>query len=184
MMIQFFFLSLIDEENKKTEYALFTEITDLIEVIIWPLAVITIVLFFRKHLAEIIGKVGSIKASASGFSMSFQESIDKLIVDNSQSLPTISKSSNGIGKKSPLEQLKALNINLRTDLKFLAKENGVDTSDLSVEEIGNALCDKGVMTRQKLKAFLGLYQLTQSDDPNISQAQVDHVKLILNDLDI
>ncbi len=59
-----------------TEPDAFTQIIDLLEVIIWPLTVFGGLLLFRKHFSKLISSLGSIKAGTQGFEMNFIE--DKL----------------------------------------------------------------------------------------------------------
>ena len=160
----------------------FTEITEFVAVIIWPLAVVAIMMLFRKNISNVIGRVGSIEASTTGFSLNFKDNMEQLLSENLQGLPSISKSSIQVSTQSPIDQLKTIRTNLKTDLKLLARENGIDSSEFTLAEIGDQLCHKGKFTRQKLKAFLALYELTNSEDPLISQSQVDSVKLIVKDL--
>ena len=71
----------VTNELKKTEEALndstvFQDIINLLDVIIWPIALIIALYMFKEHIGRIIKSLGSIKAGASGFELNFIE--DKL----------------------------------------------------------------------------------------------------------
>lgn len=158
----------------------FTEITDLIDKIVWPLAVVVILLIYKKYLAGVISRVGSFSANASGISMTFQDKLDQL----PKSVKLLTKTGVNVVANSPNEQLRAIRSQMETDLKFFATKIGMDVTDLSMSEIFVQLKDKGKITNQKSKAFTALYELAGSTDPGISQSQVDQVKLMVNDLNL
>ena len=49
----------------------FQQVINLLEIIIWPITLLIGLLFFKDQIAKVINSVGSIKAGASGFEMSF-----------------------------------------------------------------------------------------------------------------
>lgn len=158
----------------------FTEITELIDKIVWPLAVVVILLIYKKYLAGVISRVGSFSANASGISMTFQDKLDQL----PKSVKLLTKSGVQVAAQSPNDQLRNLKLQMEADINKLAANNGIDSTSLSMSEIFTQLKDKGKLTNQKSKAFIALYELAGSTDPGISQSQVDQVKLMVNDLDI
>lgn len=52
----------------------FQDIVHLIDVIIWPIALIIGLYMFKGQIAKVINSIGSIKASTTGFEMNFMES--------------------------------------------------------------------------------------------------------------
>ena len=160
--------------------SIFTEVTDLIDKIVWPLAVVAILLIYKKYLSGVISRVGSFSANTSGISLTFQDKLDQL----PSSVKLLTKSGVHVLPDSPNEQLRTIRSQMEIDLKVFATNNGIDDPDLSMSEIFAQLKDKGKMTNQKSKAFITLYELAGSMDPGISQSQVDQVKLMVNDLNL
>lgn len=160
--------------------SIFTEVTDLIDKIVWPLAVVVILLIYKKYLAGVISRVGSFSANTSGISMTFQDKLDQL----PNAVKLLTKSGVNVAPDSPNEQLRTIRSQMETDLKTMATNSGIDVTDLSMSEIFGQLKEKGKMTNQKSKAFIALYELAGSTDPGISQSQVDQVKLMVNDLNL
>ncbi|PTM06624.1 MAG: hypothetical protein DA407_11585 [Bacteroidetes bacterium] len=69
------------------------QIINLLDVIIWPIAMIIGLLLFKNHIGKVISSLGSIKAGATGFEMNFIE--DKL----QEATKLIGIGSNGITAK-------------------------------------------------------------------------------------
>ncbi|NND52469.1 MAG: hypothetical protein HKN54_08680 [Flavobacteriaceae bacterium] len=172
------------EAAKKVAKSLFTEITELVEVLAWPMAVVAILLIYKKYISGVISRVGSFKADASGISMTFQDKIEQAVSQAPKLLKSVSKSGVSMMSDSPNDQLKKCNIQLENDLKRKGRRNNIDVSNLSVNELADKLIDTGGLTTQKAKAVKALYELTKANDPKISQSQVDQVKLMVNELDL
>ena len=167
-------------ETDAVSKSIFTEVTDLIDKIVWPLAVVVILLIYKKYLAGVISRVGSFSANTSGISMTFQDKLDQL----PNAVKLLTKSGVNVVQGSPNEQLRTIRSQMEADLKAMATNCGIEVNDLSMSEIFGQLKDKGKMTNQKSKAFIALYELAASTDPGISQSQVDQVKLMVNDLNL
>jgi hypothetical protein len=167
-------------EEEAISKTTFTEITELIDKIVWPLAVVVILLIYKKYLAGVISRVGSFSANASGISMTFQDKLDQL----PKSVKLLTKSGVQVAAQSPNDQLRNIKSQMEADIKNLATNSGIDTTSLTMSEIFAQLKDKGKLTNQKSKAFTALYELAGSTDPGISQSQVDQVKLMVSDLDL
>ncbi|NNK87156.1 MAG: hypothetical protein HKO90_02635, partial [Flavobacteriaceae bacterium] len=167
-----------------------TEIKDLIDVLIWPLTLIICFMIFRKQLRELIGKVGSFKATKDGLEMTFQDKLESI-----QTLPAL-KAVGGISKsggqikikgskaKSPYEELLELRDVLNSKIVGKARGLKIETDNMSNIAISDKLKEVGGITLQQAKAFKALIDLTNSASPKITQAQVNEVRSLVNNLDI
>ncbi|SDS56391.1 hypothetical protein SAMN04515667_2459 [Formosa sp. Hel1_31_208] len=62
-----------DTEKTVDDPKIFHDIINLLDVIIWPIALIIGLYMFKDHIGRVIKSLGSIKAGASGFEMNFME---------------------------------------------------------------------------------------------------------------
>lgn len=58
-------------ENTLNNSNMFQDIINLLDVIIWPIAMVFALYMFKEHIGRIIKSLGSIKASATGFELNF-----------------------------------------------------------------------------------------------------------------
>ena len=165
------------------------EIKDLIAVIIWPLTLVICFMIFRKQLRELIGRVGSFKATKDGLEMTFQDKLDDLKALPALKAAGTSKSAGTIeikGSKAgtPYEQLLELRDVLNNKIIGKAKGLNIETNNMSNLAISDKLKEVGGITLQQSKAFDALIDLTNSASPNITQSQVDQVRSLVHNLDI
>ena len=185
----------------------FEKITDLLEVIIWPLTVFGGLLLFRKHFSKLISSLGSIKAGATGFEMNFIEDklqeATKLIGIGSSGI--ISKDGGGIipkdgggiipkdgggiiPKKShaetPYQELLELQDAINQKLKSIASQNGLKVSGASNFAITSELEQNKIITShtaRQLKALIELNSLGLNS-PKIYYEQVSQMKKLFNNI--
>ena len=171
----------------------------IIEIIIWPATLVIVLFMFKKNITGIIGRIGSIEASASGLSMTFQEKIEetKKLLPQAALQPsqnasgTKSKSSvkipspkKKIQAENPYQTLLAIRDALNKEIILKAHQNNVNTDNKSSVEISNELKTIGVLTIQKTKAFQSLLDLTNAADPGISQDQANQVNHLYENLNL
>ena len=191
-----------------TEPDTFEKITNLLEVIIWPLTVFGGLLLFRKHFSKLISSLGSIKAGAQGFEMNFIE--DKLqeatkligigtsgIVskdgggifpkDGSSIIP---KDSKIIPKKShaetPYQELLELQDMINQKLKHKATQNGITLNGSSNFALTNDLVDNNIISSQTARQLKTLIELNNIglNSPKITYDQVSQMKKLFNNISL
>lgn len=165
------------------------QIIKLLDVIIWPLTVLIGLLFFRKNIGKIISSLGSIKAGAQGFEMNFIEEklqeATKLIGIGSSNIEAKS-GGNIILKESRAvtahEQLLEIRDALTNKIRDKANENNIQTNSISSIALSEKLVDNNAITRQSARNFKILIELTNVGTHSITQAQVNQVKALYNNL--
>lgn len=166
------------------------QFTALIQVLIWPLTVVICLALFRKHLADVIDRLGSFKAGSSGLEMTFQNKLDEaLTLPALKPSAAIAKSGGSIniqGSKAgtPYEQLLELRDVLNHKIRAKANELNIDTSNMSNHAISQKLKEVGGITFQNSQAFETLIELTNAASQQITQAQVNQVRALVYNLDI
>lgn len=191
-----------------TEPDTFEKITNLLEVIIWPLTVFGGLLLFRKHFSKLISSLGSIKAGAQGFEMNFIE--DKLqeatkligigtsgIVskDGGGIIPKdgssiIPKDSKIIPKKShaetPYQELLELQDMINQKLKHKATQNGITLNGSSNFALTNDLVDNNIISSQTARQLKTLIELNNIglNSPKITYDQVSQMKKLFNNISL
>jgi hypothetical protein len=191
-----------------TETDLFEKITNLLEVIIWPLTVFGGLLLFRKHFSKLISSLGSIKAGAQGFEMNFIEDklqeATKLIglgtsriiaKDGAGIIPKdggsiIPKDSTIIPKKShaesPYQELLELQDMINQKLKDKATQNGITPNSSSNFALTNQLADSNIINNQTARQLKTLIELNNIglNSPTITYNQVSQMKKLLNNISL
>ena len=175
------------------------QLIKIIEIIIWPATLVIVLFMFKKNITGIIGRIGSIEASASGLSMTFQEKIEETKKLLPEAVLSPSKDQSGTKSKSslkipsrkkkitgqtPYQTLLAIRDALNKEIIMKAHQHDVNTKGKSSIEISNELKGIGVITIQKAKAFQSLLELTNSADPGISQDQANQVNHLYENLNL
>ncbi|MDO9137517.1 MAG: hypothetical protein Q7U21_06810 [Lutibacter sp.] len=174
------------QENSST--ANFELTIKLIEVVIWPLTLFLIILFFRKSFAGVFQRLGTLKVDSSGIAMSFEKELEATKSTFELNRPEImgkGKSSFDIENASnepPFQQLMAIKQSLDKALIDLALEEGIDVSDKSGVFLCNALEAKGAISQQKSELTKSLLKLVNMARMDISQSQMDIIKKMYNAL--
>jgi len=162
----------------------FDQINVLISHIVWPIAVIVALILFRKHLANVINRLGSVEAGPAGVSISF----DKQIEETEQLLLSksgiISKS--GVQPKlsnitvrqnnSPYQELLNIREALHNQIIVKAQQFKISTENKSSLELCDALLELNEITPQNAQYFMALIDLTSSGGTDINQQQLNKVK--------
>ena len=167
-------------------------INKLIEHLIWPITLLIIFIVFRKYLSDIMRKLSGINATATGISLKFDQQIDTAIENF---LPTqdddalIAKSAIQIDEqnepvlpKTPFQQILSLRDKLNHQIILKSQDNNITTGNKSSMELKNELLKLGAISSKEANLFQTLIDLTNASDNTISQAQVNKVKLLSNNL--
>ncbi len=167
----------------------FELLIQLIEVLIWPASLVLIMWMFRRSFSGAINRMGSIKADGSGISLTFEKKIEEAKqIFNQLSTTVISKDGTSIrpsGKrKTPYEQVLAINSNLNEDIKDQAVEANVVIAGLSPQQITEKLSETGVLTIQQAKKINALQELLNAADDSISRNQADQVEMLYDKIEL
>ncbi|MCF6167093.1 hypothetical protein [Lutibacter sp.] len=168
-------------------------INNLIGNIIWPITLLIIFWVFRKHFAGIIGKLTGIEASGTGISLKFDQQIDETIenyLPSQTNGSTISKSAVQIGENStktanssnPFHQIMNIREALNHRIILKAQEQNISTKNKSSIQLKDTLVNSGAISSETGGFFKALVDLTNSSDRAITQAQVNKVQLLYNNL--
>lgn len=166
-------------------------ISDVIGHLIWPFTVLIIFWIFRKHFANIMSKLSGIEASTTGISLKFDQQIDDAIENYlpTQASTLISKSAIQISEqkepdlpKTPFQQILNLRDTLNHQIILKSQENNISTVNKLSSELKNELLKTDAITAHQAKLFQTLIDLTNASDQTVSQAQVNKVKLLYNNL--
>jgi len=164
----------------------FQQFIDLVDKIIWPVTVLAGLLFFRKHLGNVISSLGTIKAGTDGIEMTFQSKIDDVqdLIGTGNS-GAISKSSEHISilgsrAETPYQQLMEIKDTLNQKIVKKAIEFKIPTDNTSNSALIDKLKEVGAVTLQNARNINALIDLTNSGNPSINQSQVNQVKRIYN----
>jgi hypothetical protein len=183
------------------------QIINLLDVIIWPIAMILGLYMFKKHIGKIISSLGSIKAGAQGFEMNFIEDklqeATKLIGIGSSGIHAKEggginpkdggginpKSSGGITPKkshaeTPYQELLELQDSISQKLKSIASQNGITTTASSNFALTSELVDRNIIKgdlSSQLKTLIELNTLALNS-PKITFEQVSQMKILFKNL--
>jgi len=183
------------------------QIINLLDVIIWPIAMILGLYMFKKHIGKIISSLGSIKAGAQGFEMNFIEDklqeATKLIGIGSSGIHAKEggginpkdggginpKSSGGITPKkshaeTPYQELLELQDSISQKLKSIASQNGITTTASSNFALTSELVDRNIIKgdlSSQLKTLIELNTLALNSQ-KITFEQVSQMKILFKNL--
>jgi hypothetical protein len=169
------------------------QITNLLEVLVWPLTVFGGLLLFRKHFSKLINSLGSIKAGAQGFEMNFIEEklqeATKLIGIGSMEI--LAKSGSSIIPKSnhaetPYQELLELQDMINQKLKNRLSSKNITTNGASNFALVSELANNNIIDNQKARQLKSLIELTNMalNTPKISPSQVAQMKQLFNNISL
>jgi len=164
----------------------FELLIQLLEVIIWPVTLLIIILLFRRKFSSAISRLGSIKASSSGFSMTF----DSMLGAAKQKFTSLKPDSVAKSKASvlsqtthtdkPFKQLVDIKDKLEKTLVDLAQEAGMDVGQKSSKTLCKELEGRGIISGENSSLMLALMEVVNAAPLKISQTQVDDIKTLYN----
>lgn len=164
----------------------FELIIKLLEVIIWPLIFFFIMAMFRKQIAQIIDRLGSLKADSTGVSLVFEKKLAeaKQLVAKIQPKATADIVVSSDTQDLPYHQLITLRAQLEHQLHDLAQNNHIDNSNSSSFDILEKLKETGALNIKNAKAIHVLVDLINAADATTTQRQVNEVKALLNKIQL
>ena len=183
------------------------QIINLLDVIIWPIAMILGLYMFKKHIGKIISSLGSIKAGAQGFEMNFIEDklqeATKLIgigssgINAKEGVGINPKDGGGINPKSsggitpkkshaetPYQELLELQDSISQKLKSIASQNGITTTASSNFALTSELVDRNIIKgdlSSQLKTLIELNTLALNSQ-KINFEQFSQMKILFKNL--
>jgi hypothetical protein len=178
-------------EEVKEVWTTLEFISSLIGHIIWPLTMLLIILIFKKQFSSIMKKLSGIDATATGISLKFDQEIDEAIGENltEQTPRLIAKEGLKIGDKNttikevtPYHQMLSIRDGLNHKIMLKAQENNFSTQNKTNIDLKEELLRAEAISFQQAKLFQTLLQLTNSNFSNITQSQVNKVKLLYSNL--
>ena len=186
-----FLLTLITGQEAAAKTSIFKEITDLVQVLIWPITVIVALAMFRKIIAQKIEDLDEIKASpTAGLSASFKSALEN-VQANPLLLPAEGQSKSGakilvdgesIG--TPFEQLQELRAVLNGKIISKAKDLNLPVENQSAQSLAQKLKEVGGLTIQQQKAYNELINVINLAPRDIPQGQVNQVESLVSNLSI
>ncbi len=160
------------------------ELTDILEVVIWPITLLLIILMFRSSFRSAFDRLGSIKADATGFSATFEKKLEDTTQKFKKTRKVATpKSVAGVGiqgttTESPFRQLVEIKEGLNKTILDLAKDGGIDVSSMSMVNVCAVLGDKKIISKENSELMQSLITLIDSARTDITQAQVDQIKAL------
>lgn len=154
----------------------------LVEALIWPLTILIILIIFRNQFKGVLGRIGSINASSTGFSMTFDKKIEqaKKLLRGINPSKILSKESTEAfidakeSKETSFSNLLDIQANLNTFLIDIAKSSNITFQNKSSSTLSSELKEVGIITFQKFKLIESLLDIINSAD---STFKVDHLKV-------
>jgi hypothetical protein len=156
----------------------------LIEVLIWPVVFFIIILLFRKNFKEAMGRLGSLRADATGISLGFTQVLARSKGTFNKLRPgAAAKSMSSLGTKTkedkePYMQLIEIKENLNKTILDLAKDDGMEVDNKSIESICRELSKKKIISAENEELMLSLIEVVNAARTDITQAQVDDIKAL------
>jgi hypothetical protein len=158
----------------------------LLEIVIWPLTLFLIILMFRKQFRNAMERMGSFKADATGFSMSFEPKLDaakkifSALKPDGTSKSAVSLHEHKTFTGTPLEQLGQMKAELHTSLVELAEEANLDSRGKSTALLNRELAQKAVVKNDSYHLIEALLEVIDSAPTTVSQSQVTEIQDMYN----
>jgi len=155
-----------------------------VEILIWPVVFLLLILVFKRNFTEAMGRLGSIKADATGVSLTFDNLLDSATETFKKSRPVaVAKSASNIGSEEkttelPYQQLIDIKKELDKSIFDLAKEEGISVTDRSVSSICTELTNKNIINTENGALMQTLIEVVNAARTDITQQQVDRIKAL------
>jgi len=166
----------------------FELVVKLLEATIWPITLLLIIFFFRKHFASAFNRIGSLKADTSGITMTFASVLNETkkkfndVISTSSEKSGASINSLKVDEKVPYKQLIEIKESLDNTLTDIAKEKGLIIENKSSMDICQELERKGIISYEKSDLMLSLLKVVNLATLTITQTQVDDIKTLYNNI--
>ncbi len=165
-------------------------VIQLVDTIIWPVTLLILVLLFRRNLADVVQRLGTLKADRSGIELSFQKQIEatkqlfkeiKPVV-SSKSAPDI-QSFNEINN-SPFADILAARSNLINHLRIIAAKEGIKIDNHSPEMIIDKLKETGSISIQQSKMINAMLEVTAAANASATKTQAEEIEDLMKQIEI
>ena len=189
-------------EKAVEDPSVFDQIINLLDVIVWPIALIVCLYLFKKQIGSIIDRFESANVSASGLAFKLREGTKKIGEGSSSALARtdggmIAKSGEDMFSQSsgnfepevsqaesPYQGLMELQDAINYKLQSIATENGITSASFSNFALTNDLAKRGLLdknTSSKLKTLIELNTLGLNS-PDVTHEQVTQMKRLFNNI--
>lgn len=166
----------------------FGRFVNLLEVVIWPLTLLVIIFLFRDNFKEILKRIASIEASATGISLTFKEVAEEAKELASAVTPlAIAKSGIQINprkesSKSPKEIIRSVQAEMESMLRQMGQEHGIPSNNLSTRDIAIALEQKNLLTYPQRKLIEHINRLIAISHDGVTDSQAKEIQNLRNAL--
>ena len=156
------------------------EITNFLEVIIWPGTLLFIIILYKKHFVSAFNRLGSLKADATGISMEFTQKIEG-VKEQAKALKSGIQFKGGDDiipsgiQNSPFQQLLGLKVKLIKKVEELANSNDISIQNATIAQLLGSLEEKGVVDKKNTAFIMAVYDLMLSADQSITSQQYNDI---------
>lgn len=157
----------------------FSDVVELLKVIIWPLTLLIIVFKFKTFFGSALNRMQSLDASATGISMTFQEKIEeaKTLLNKSKgALQNRAKMSVSESNDSAYKRVLDIKASLLDFLSEKARSKGIKPEKYNPKSLSTHLAEIGLFTLQQQKAINTVFDLANSATPSITKDQAQIVE--------
>jgi len=157
----------------------FSDVVELLKVIIWPLTLLIIVFKFKTFFGNALNRMQSLDASATGISMTFQEKIEEaknLLNKSKGALQNRAKMSVSESNDSAYKRVLDVKASLLDFLYEKARSKGINPEKYNPQNLSLHLAEIGLFTFQQQKAINTVFDLANSASPSITEDQAQIVE--------
>ncbi|MFC7357197.1 hypothetical protein ACFQO1_05835 [Jejudonia soesokkakensis] len=162
----------------------------LIDSLIWPITLFGIIFLFRKNFRDAFSRLGSLKADASGFAITFDKQIEKTkeLFDKLKPGPT-TKSSTNIKTyvnqtDSPYKQILEIRSNIINYLKLKSDEAGIVTDSYAPMALTNRLQEVGAISSSQSTMIQAMLKITNEADASATVSQANEINSLFQKIEI
>ncbi len=173
-------------EQKST----FELIIKLIDALIWPVTLLCILLIFRRHLSEVILRLGTLKADKTGIELSFDKKIEATKQMFKQIQPSsIAKSGGDIRvfpeeDRSPYGRIQKVRTQLVNSLMRISDNSKIQMEGLRPESLAEVLKRKGAISPEKAQMVSAMLEVTASATATATEKQAEEVENLMKRISI
>ena len=176
-----------NEIMTKSNFELFIQLVD---SVIWPVTLLLVLLIFRRNLADVILRLGTLKADKTGFELSFDKKIEATKKLFQQIKPaTIAKSGKDIQafneeNDTPFGTILKVRSDLINYLKVISEKNDIQGKGLLPEQLSEKLKETGVITIQQTKMINAMLEVTAAANASATERQARDVENLMKKIEI
>ena len=162
----------------------------LIDSTIWPLTLLAIILIFRKKFSEAFNRLGSLKADASGFAITFDKQIEETKQLFQKLKPqAVTKSGGGIKTyvnqhDSPYKQILEIRSNIINFLKLKSDEAGIVTESYEPVALVDRLLDVAAISSSQNAMIKAMLRITNEADASATGTQANEINELFHKIEI